>query len=347
MANSLHDTIKFTSETSLETGQLNFLNITFTLEDNQLESELFIKPSNSGISLHFSSCHPMVVKLNTARNHFKTAIQLSSGEAQRDRSVSKVVTLLMNNGYPTKVVDSLKHESLKLWVDVTPVDHPVSMMCPHSTLNCDCVNAESPDGQLKSIDQPQESDSQPQKSDKLCLSLPYHSEKLLKRCKSIIREADLGIPVVVTSKPAPSLKQRLVKSQFKPPPCPRNCVSCATSTDKNPQCNSKLVIYRVKCESGESDSSCDGSYIGQSKRYPHDRLSEHCSNIKHVRDDKSVSTHFIENHNDFPNVDRKISSSILGKGKDYVDMMILEAQFIQEEQPSMNNYAGKWKLLGT
>ena len=71
------------------------------------------------------------------------------------------------------------------------------------------------------------------------------------------------------------------------------------------------------------------------------------SNIKNKNDDRSVSTHFIENHNEASTNNRNISSSILAKGRDYVDMMILEAQFIQEEQPTMNNYVGKWKLFGT
>ena len=150
--------------------------------------------------------------------------------------------------------------------------------------------------------------------------------------------------MVIASKPAPSLKNRLVRSQFKPPTCPKNCTSCSTSSDKHPQCNSKLVIYKVNCD---DNRECSGSYIGQSKRYPHDRLSEHCANIKYERDDKSVSTHFIEQHCSTSVPDRNISSTILAKARDYVDMMILEAQFIQEEQPSMNNYVGKWKLLGS
>ena len=60
-----------------------------------------------------------------------------------------------------------------------------------------------------------------------------------------------------------------------------------------------------------------------------------------------MSTHFIESHNGAPIIDRKFSSSILAKGKDYIDMMILEAELIHENKPSMNNYAGKFKLLGT
>ena len=139
-------------------------------------------------------------------------------------------------------------------------------------------------------------------------------------------------------------KNRLVRSQFKPPTCPKNCASCCTSSDKHPQCNSKLAVYRVRCD---GNTPCDGSYVGQTKRYPHDRLYEHCSNIKNHRDDKSVSTHFIEQHSDLPLLERKITSSVVAKGRDYVEMMILEAQVIQEEQPSMNNYVGKWKLLGT
>ena len=111
-----------------------------------------------------------------------------------------------------------------------------------------------------------------------------------------------------------------------------------------------LIIYKVSCENSDicnSSDLCNGKYIGQSKRYPHDRLSEHCSHIKNCTDDKSVSTHFIEKHNNIPISERKIKSNILAKANDYVDMMILEAEFIQEEQPNMNNYVGKWKLLGS
>ena len=105
-----------------------------------------------------------------------------------------------------------------------------------------------------------------------------------------------------------------------------------------------MIVYNVNCDCIEN---CDGSYVGQSKRYPHDRLSEHCRNVKYASDDKSVSTHFIETHNNVATSDRKFKSSILAKGKDYVDMMILEAEFIHERKPTMNNYAGKWKLLGS
>ena len=78
----------------------------------------------------------------------------------------------------------------------------------------------------------------------------------------------------------------------------------------------------------ECYAHCDGSYVGQTKRFPHDRLYEHCSNIKNNRDDKSVSTHFIEKHNNLPKHERNITSSIVAKGRDYVEMMILEAQYI-------------------
>ena len=67
----------------------------------------------------------------------------------------------------------------------------------------------------------------------------------------------------------------LVSSQFIPPKCHKNCLSCAkTGVDSYTKCDSRLFVYELKC------SVCVAAYIGQSCRYPHNRIYEHCQSLK-------------------------------------------------------------------
>ena len=69
--NSLHPTVKFTLEYSREGRGIPFLDLLVTVEvgnnETKLETELYIKPTNSGIVLHYRSAHP---SSTTARNQF-------------------------------------------------------------------------------------------------------------------------------------------------------------------------------------------------------------------------------------------------------------------------------------
>ena len=56
--NNAHDTIKFTSKWSR--SEIDFLDVRVINECGWLETDLFVKPTDS--QLHFSSCHPKACK---------------------------------------------------------------------------------------------------------------------------------------------------------------------------------------------------------------------------------------------------------------------------------------------
>ena len=70
----------------------------------KVETELYIKPMNSGIILHYRSAHPTSTKHNIARNQFRRAIRNSSSSDKEKTSIDKIWTLLVKNGYPEKVL---------------------------------------------------------------------------------------------------------------------------------------------------------------------------------------------------------------------------------------------------
>ena len=54
--NKKHPTIKFTAEWSKT--QINFLDVTVSLENGKIKTDLYVKPSDTHQYLHSSSCHP-------------------------------------------------------------------------------------------------------------------------------------------------------------------------------------------------------------------------------------------------------------------------------------------------
>ena len=61
--NTKHDTIKFTMERSDENGSLHFLDVLITVKDSgAYTTQLYMKPNDAKIVLHFQSAHPFTTK---------------------------------------------------------------------------------------------------------------------------------------------------------------------------------------------------------------------------------------------------------------------------------------------
>ena len=56
-----------------------------------LETELYIKPTNSGIILHASSAHPTTTKHDMVRNMFHKAFNNSTSKDKEESSVQKKI----------------------------------------------------------------------------------------------------------------------------------------------------------------------------------------------------------------------------------------------------------------
>ena len=77
--NGLHENIKFTTDREDDAGSVPFLDIRITRHSDQsYTTELFVKPTHSGITLHYDSAHPKRTKENTLENELRRAVRLSS-----------------------------------------------------------------------------------------------------------------------------------------------------------------------------------------------------------------------------------------------------------------------------
>ena len=77
--NSQHPNIRFTWECTAGGDPVNYMDLKINIDsDNKLTQELFLKPSDSGVSLNFESCVPRHQKTSVATQHFRRAAALSS-----------------------------------------------------------------------------------------------------------------------------------------------------------------------------------------------------------------------------------------------------------------------------
>ncbi|EYC22539.1 hypothetical protein Y032_0017g3411 [Ancylostoma ceylanicum] len=90
--------IRLTRETPRK-GWLPFLNTQLRLSNGMVQVKWFRKESSKNIILHARSAHPVPVKRAVIRNMFKTAIEVCSGEAERQESKSLASIIMRENGY--------------------------------------------------------------------------------------------------------------------------------------------------------------------------------------------------------------------------------------------------------
>ena len=211
--NNQHPSLKFTLDHSSEDQGVPFLDTYVTMTTPvtgqcKLETELYIKPTNSGIVLHATSAHPTSTKHNMIRNMFHRALNNSSSKDKEDSSVDKIRTLLLGNGYSPKLLKRLLRE----------------VRLSRGAKNRR-KRAVGEDG---------------------FLTLPYIDEHLLCKVKQVVKRSGLNVRLAWRNEN--KLKNKLVRSAFTPPRCPggRRCNLCKSGFSG--QCTQKNVVYMLKCK---------------------------------------------------------------------------------------------------
>ena len=156
----------------------------------RIETELYIKPINSGLILHYESAHPKSTKRNAARNQLRRAIRNSSNELKERHSVDKIHSILQQNGYPMKLL-------LRLFREARNGPKPVSRKQSKEHDGFDGF-----------------------------LCLPYVDEKFLCKIKSKAQKS--GLNIKIAWKDNQKLKDKLIRSSLCQPQCPggQRCHLC-------------------------------------------------------------------------------------------------------------------------
>ena len=244
--NSLHPTLRFTLEHSGGESGVPFLDTLVTMKTQgnttKVETELYIKPMNSGIILHYRSAHPTSTKHNIARNQFRRAIRNSSSSDEEKTSIDKIWTLLVKNGYPEKVLKRILREVQR-------------------------KNAPTYRGR-----------TDPKKYRDGFLCLPYVDEALLHKIQSKVKKS--GLNVRIAWKNPNKLRNKLIRSALSKPKCPGGprCHTCASGFSGD--CTQKNVVYRLNCKLCQENGQ-NSIYIGETKRPVRLRFNEHLKATAH------------------------------------------------------------------
>ena len=307
--NTVHDTVKFTIEHSGQGQGVPFLDTLVTIEAHgdrtTIETELYIKPTNSGIILHYHSAHPTQTKHNMARNQFDRALRNSSSASKEENSIGKIWALLAENGYPRHIISRLLEEARRGRRQTTAHKNDV-----HS------------DG---------------------FLCLPYIDEQLLCKIKSKVKKSGLDVKIAWQNKE--KLKNLLVRSSLCKPKCPGGprCHTCKTGFMGD--CTVKNVVYEIRCDickemnkEGIYIGETKRPLRLRFNEHVRDMLNKTQDSPMgdHFREHHGEVTHG-------SSIPLKIK--VLYKSKDHPDRKIVESLIIRKNRPQLNSNVSSWPIL--
>ena len=97
LLNQLHESIKFTIETSEK--ELPFLDILIIKQNNKISTDLFYKETDSHQYLLFNSCHPSHTKRNIPFNLARRICSIVTNEELRTKRLIELTTYLQRQTY--------------------------------------------------------------------------------------------------------------------------------------------------------------------------------------------------------------------------------------------------------
>ena len=325
--NSIHPSIRFTIEDSRRTGSIPFLDTRLSVDkDSKYSTELFIKPSHSGIIIHHSSAQPMTTKKAVIRNEFKRANKLSSNEETKTRSCDKIQNAFEKNGYPKQMIRRIRRE--------------VSGQHQHQQQQRHQQQRHQHHHHRRNIHLQQR---QTRKDPDGYLSLPYVDEALCAKVNGVALKSSLSIAVAWRSRD--TLKSKLVRSDISQPECPsgrRTCNACSSGVSG--RCTMAGVVYCVTCNMCTSGSD-SVTYVGECKRPIRLRFNEHVLAAKNHSIDTPFGDHFRECHVTETLPDHPLSVTILHRAKDHPNRKIMESLYIRQLKPVLNRNISSWFIL--
>ncbi|XP_070189013.1 uncharacterized protein [Littorina saxatilis] len=271
--NSLHPTIKFTHHSSLE--RVSFLDISVSLKDGYLQTDLYSKPTDSHAYLCQNSCHPAHVKRNLPYSQFLRLRRLCSEEEQFQQRCDEMERQFFARGYSKKTVkDGRRKATAKIRKETlsyrkkTPTNR-VPFVINHNPLN-------PPLGQwLHGLQESLISESEHMKN--VLPETPICGER---NCKSI---RNILMPTVLPPKHDNNpgcfrcerkkcviCEKHLIESTTF-----NSCKTGETFTLREHfSCDTKNIIYLISCKKCHS-----AQYVGQTQNSLRERFYLHRSHI--------------------------------------------------------------------
>ena len=273
--NALHQTIKFTSDHNFDNKSTTFLDLTVSIKDNKIKTDLYRKETDKIQYLLPSSCHPAHTFRSVPYSLALRLLRICSDTKDLETRFKELEEMLLSRNYNKNIIKNAIKNVAKL--DRTEI--------------------------LKRANKP--------KTDRIVLAVTYHPKlpsisNIIKKhwqtmTKDPVAKEIFPKPPMMAFRQPPNLKRRLCqaklpqrttkqKRQLKgTKPCNKPCGICpyvleskefiSTATKERFKmtgtfnCTTKGIIYVTTC------SKCLKQYVGQTGRRLSDRIREHLNCI--------------------------------------------------------------------
>ncbi|XP_069607905.1 uncharacterized protein [Ranitomeya imitator] len=266
---------------------MNFLDTTVIIkEDRNIETDLYVKPTDKNSLLRYDSCHPKHVKKSLPKSqHIRIDRIVSNPDTRRTRH-HDMNTKFQNRGYPHSIlVDSTNENRTSLDHKIPRLAfvrtfHPFNYLLNHCILkHWNILRRAYPE--VKEFH-----------------SNPIICNKRSQNLRNFLVRADVGSP-----------NRRQIQRVLSTPrngtfPC-LSCLQCSNITKGDSfthprtgkrypikghfSCDSSYVVYLIKCP-------CGLGYVGETTQHIRDRISQHKSTIRCGRTLLPIPAHFLEHH---------------------------------------------------
>ncbi len=322
--NSQHSHLKYTMEQSA--SQIPFLDIKVLLQNDEIKTDIYYKPTDAHLHVPFSSCHPRHTKHNIPYSLARRLCTIIDDPVSKKERLDELKSFLLARGYPVTLID-------------TGIQNALSI--PQSVLRQVQKRAENKIMPFVITHNPRNPEVWPL----------IQSTMTAFDANETLRKVFQNTKVIKSRRQPPNLKNILTRAFFSSniiKTCgshkctDKRCATCKTIVEgdtikitstglifhikSNMNCKSKNVLYIITC------SKCSAQYVGKTHTSLAKRNTLHRQHINHAHYRKlEMSTHIDECGN------KKYSIVPFYKlSDDKVDGDAKEHFFIQKFKPALN-----------
>ena len=271
-------------ETNFSTESVNFLDVTVSIQREQIRTSLYTKPTDAHLYLNAKSCHPKHVVKNLPKGQFIRVRRICSEDADFEQHAREMMKFFIQRGYQEKdlandislVRKMSRNELLQEKIKTAEKDPQSTFVCTwHPKLH-----------RLSAI-----------------LNLNFKILQNDPKLNSIFKENP-----TVAFRRKKNLKNILCRNDIRDKvprqdTCCKGCQLCDKMSDKETItnkkngvsvgvkpggcCQSSGVVYAIYCK------KCDDIYIGETKKTMAKRWSGHKYDIKRRPDNCDFAKHFV------------------------------------------------------
>lgn len=104
--NNIHPNIKFKLETEID-NKINFLDLTIFHKNNNLEFDIYRKPTHTDVCIPLDSIHPTTYKLSAYRSFIHRAFSIPLSKENFEKEILNIKNIARNNGFDSNIIDRL------------------------------------------------------------------------------------------------------------------------------------------------------------------------------------------------------------------------------------------------